>query len=171
MTVRTKPQLTSVHIRSLVMVAALLAGLLLVAGCSATSLRSGWQALVAEDYPLAVDHLESAVESNPDDWRARMYLGMAHAETDDLDAARREWVAALNDCGEARSWNQVVEVMEAYGVDDTGGYSGGEPVDMMQKRETARERLIKEDPGKRHTPKFVWWGVALVLVGTSLAAR
>jgi hypothetical protein len=139
-------------------------------GCSSPALRSGWESLVAEDYEGAIPILLTAVEEDPDDWKPRMYLGLSYAEAGDRASARQQWVAALNRTREDRFWNEVVEVMEAYGLDSAGDEMLGVAGDTGEKRTAVKSKIASEDPGTRHMAKFVWWGVAAILIGASIAA-
>lgn len=146
-----------------------------VTACSTASggspLRVGWAALVEEDYLRAEEHLRVAVEDSPGDWKPHFYLGWAYAETGNPALAREEWVTALGACREDQTWNDVVDVMRAYGADASAEDAVGDAGDTVEARAAVKARLAVEDPGKRHFPKIIWWSVAAVLVGVSLAGR
>ena len=146
-----------------------------VTACSTASggspLRAGWAALVEEDYVRAEEHLRVAVEDSPGDWKPHLYLGWAYAETGDPVLAREEWVTALGACRGDQPWNDVVDVMRAYGVDASAEDAVGDAGDAVEARAAVKAQLAAEDPGKRHSPKILWWSVAAALVGVSLAGR
>lgn len=119
-----------------------------VTGCSTASggsaLRRGWAALVEEEYVQAVEHLNLAVEDSPGDWKPHLYLGWVHAETGDPMLAREEWVTALGACSDDMSWNQVVDVMRAYGADASADDAVGDSGDTIEAKAAVKARLAAE---------------------------
>jgi tetratricopeptide (TPR) repeat protein len=74
-----------------------LAGIVILAGCGADpAFTSGKVYLADKNYDKAIEQLKIAIKNAPVDWRPHMYLGMAYADTDELEKAHDEFFGALD---------------------------------------------------------------------------
>lgn len=72
----------------------LAAGLLVSSGCSQSALRQGERALDAQNYQLAREHLQLALQNQPNDARILRALGRVHYHQGDLAQAEKYLAAA-----------------------------------------------------------------------------
>ncbi|MFH1501435.1 MAG: tetratricopeptide repeat protein [Candidatus Eisenbacteria bacterium] len=94
--------------RSVVLVAALVA-IVALSGCSGDpAFTSGKVYLSQQNYEKAIEQLHLAIRNNPDAWQPRMYLGMAYADTDELEMAHEEFFTAL-DLAQSEKDKETVE--------------------------------------------------------------
>jgi tetratricopeptide (TPR) repeat protein len=83
--------------RTAALLVALSAVIVLAVGCSGDpAFTSGKVYLGQENYEKAIEQLQMAIRNNPNDWQPYMYLGMAYADTDELEMAHDEFFKALD---------------------------------------------------------------------------
>ncbi len=86
-----------------------LAAIVLLAGCGADpAFTSGKVYLGQQNYEKAVEQLKIAIRNKPADWQPHLYLGMAYADTGELQMAHDEFFAAL-ELAEDESSKEKVE--------------------------------------------------------------
>jgi tetratricopeptide (TPR) repeat protein len=85
------------YVARTVALVALLAAVAAIIGCSGDpALTSGKVYLGQENYDAAIEQLHLAIRNSPDAYQPHLYLGMAYAETDELEMAHDEFFTALD---------------------------------------------------------------------------
>ncbi len=97
------------HVARTGALAAALIAIVLLAGCSGDpAFTSGKVYLGQQNYEKAIEQLHEAIRNNPGAWQPHLYLGMAYADTDNLEMAHDEFFTAL-DLAEKESDKETVE--------------------------------------------------------------
>ncbi|MBD3348234.1 MAG: tetratricopeptide repeat protein [Candidatus Eisenbacteria bacterium] len=87
----------------------LLAVVIVLGGCGGDpALTSGKVYLGQEDYVSAIEQLQLAIRNDPGAWEPHLYLGMAYAETEELEMAHDEFFTAL-DLAQSEADEETVE--------------------------------------------------------------
>jgi tetratricopeptide (TPR) repeat protein len=82
--------------RTVVLTAVLVAAVML-AGCgSDPAFTSGKVYLGQQNYEKAIEQLQLAIRNSPSAWAPHLYLGMAYADTEELEMAHDEFFTALD---------------------------------------------------------------------------
>jgi len=98
-----------IYVARTVALVVLLAALVAVVGCSGDpALTSGKVYLGQENYEAAIEQLHLAIRNSPGAYEPHLYLGMAYAETDELEMAHDEFFTAL-DLAESENDKETVE--------------------------------------------------------------
>jgi tetratricopeptide (TPR) repeat protein len=86
-----------------------------LAGCGADpAFTSGKVYLGQKDYDNAIEQLQIAIKNSPDAWQPHMYLGMAYADTDQLQMAHDELFTALDLAQDDKSKAEVENAINYY---------------------------------------------------------
>lgn len=94
--------------RTVILTAALVA-VIALAGCSGDpAFTSGKVYLGQQNYEKAIEQLHLAIRNNPNAWEPHLYLGMAYADTEELEMAHDEFFTALG-LAESEKEKETVE--------------------------------------------------------------
>ncbi len=92
-----------------------LAGIVVLAGCGADpAFTSGKVYLADQNYDKAIEQLGISIRNSPQAWEPHMYLGMAYADTDELEMAHDEFFAALDLALDAAAKEKVENAITHY---------------------------------------------------------
>ncbi len=97
------------YVARTVILAAALVAVVMLAGCgSDPAFTSGKVYLGQQNYEKAIEQLQLAIRNDPNAWQPHLYLGMAYADTDELEMAHDEFFTAL-DLAQTDKDKEVVE--------------------------------------------------------------
>ncbi len=82
--------------RTVILTAALVAVVMLVGCGSDPAFTSGKVYLGQQNYDKAIEQLQEAIRNNPNGWQPHLFLGMAYADTEELEMAHDEFFTALD---------------------------------------------------------------------------
>jgi len=141
-----------------------LAGLVVFVGCGADpAFTSGKVYLADKNYEKAIEQLQISIRNSDGAWQPHMYLGMAYADTDELEMAHDEFFAALDLAPDQKAVDEVENAISFYWLEYD---KEGERLLDAAKFEDAIvecERAIIDDP--RKPDAYINLGYALHMGG------
>ena len=97
------------YVARTVVLAVALAAVVVLSGCAGDpAFTSGKVYLGQKNYEKAIEQLHLAIRNSPDWWEPHMWLGMAYADTEELEMAHDEFFTAL-DLAESEGDKETVE--------------------------------------------------------------
>lgn len=97
------------YVARVAILAAALVAIVAMAGCGGDpAFTSGKVYLGQENYEKAIEQLQLSIRNDPGAWQPHMYLGMAYADTHELEMAHDEFFTAL-DLAESEKDKETVE--------------------------------------------------------------
>ena len=138
---------------------AALTAVVILAGCGGDpAFTSGKVYLQQQDYANAIEQLKIAIKNTPDAWEPHMWLGRAYAETDELEMASTELLAAVemapDEESASKAENAVAFYAQKYRSEGFNKIDAGQYADAIVEYEKA---IIVDD---RHPDSHAGLGVA-----------